>query len=376
MKAETLLMVADSERDANMLYAARMFMPDPAVFFRLGDEGHLIVSDLEIGRVQKQARHCQAHSLSQWQQRCAKGNGKALAVPKIIKAFLASHQLKKVLVPSNFPHGLARDLRRLNVKVKVKKGLFFPERSIKTPEEIKKISASLIMAEVGLAEAIQTLKQSKISRDGRLLRHNVPLTAEKLKAIINIAIIQAGGVANHTIVACGRQGCDPHESGSGPLRAKQPIIIDIFPRSQKTGYHGDITRTVVRGQASEEVRKMYHTVARAQDLVFSKLRDGATSGEIDQSARELFERAGYKTGKSEGRMQGFFHSTGHGLGLELHEAPRVGPGSTDTLRDGHVVTVEPGLYYYPVGGVRIEDVALITKKAPRNLTKFEKTLEV
>jgi Xaa-Pro aminopeptidase len=121
---------------------------------------------------------------------------------------------------------------------------------------------------------------------------------------------------------------------------------------------------------------MYHTVARAQDLVFSKLRDGLAAGEIDQSARDLFETAGYKTGMTDGRMHGFFHPTGHGLGLELHEAPRLGPGSAETLREGHVVTVEPGLYYYPIGGVRIKDVALITKNTPRNLTKFEKSLEL
>src|SRR5207247_874398 len=113
------------------------------------------------------------------------------------------------------PHGFARQLRRLKIKVKVKEGPFFPDREIKTAEEVKKISAALMMAEVGLAEAIQALKSAKISKDRRLLYHHLPLTAEKLRSIIDIAIIQAGGLASHTIVACGKQACDPHEEGHG-----------------------------------------------------------------------------------------------------------------------------------------------------------------
>jgi len=377
MKPENLLIVADSERDANMLYAVRLFIPDPFIHLRIGGENHVILSDLEIDRAKKLARHCHVHSLSQHQQRCAKDGKKPASSAKIIQQFLRGHKIRKVLVPANFPHGLARELRRLHVKVRVKKGALFPERELKTADEVKKISAALMMAEVGLAEGIQVLRRAKIARNGDLfVHHNVPLTAEKLRAIIDIAVIQAGGVAGQTIVACGRQACDPHERGSGVLHANQPIIIDIFPRSQKTGYFGDITRTVVRGRASEQLRKIYHTVGQAQDLAFSKLRPGVAAREIHQSVQKLFDGEGFKTAKTRGRMQGFFHGTGHGLGLEVHESPRLGQGSTDVLRAGHVVTVEPGLYYHPIGGVRIEDVALITAQAPRNLTKFEKVLEI
>jgi len=232
------------------------------------------------------------------------------------------------------------------------------------------------MAEVGMSEGIQALKNSKIGKGGRLLYHSLPLTAEKLRAIIDIAIIQAGGMANHTIVACGKQACDPHELGSGVLRANQPIILDIFPRSQKTGYFGDITRTVVRGRASEGIRRLYHTVAQAQEVAFNKMQCDVPGADVHRAVQAVFELAGYKTGRKNGRMEGFFHGTGHGLGLEIHEAPRVNLNSKDILRAGHVVTVEPGLYYPNLGGVRLEDVAFITPKAPRNLTKFEKVLEV
>jgi len=233
-----------------------------------------------------------------------------------------------------------------------------------------------MMAEVGLAEGIQTLKNARIGKNRRLSYHNVPLTSEKLRAIIDIAIIQAGGLASHTIVAGGRQACDPHEQGHGVLRAHEPIIIDIFPRSQKTGYFGDITRTVVKGRANESARRLYQTVARAQEIGFEKIESGVAGAEVHKAVKEFFDGQGYKTGRRDGCMQGFFHGTGHGLGLEIHETPRISATSSDYLRAGHVVTVEPGLYYQEIGGIRLEDVAFIASNNPRNLTKFEKVLEV
>jgi Xaa-Pro aminopeptidase len=300
----------------------------------------------------------------------------APAEAHVIGAILRERRLRKVLVPENFPYALARALRRLRVKVRIRKGPFFPTRPFKTAEEVKKISAALMMAEVGLAEGIQALRNAKIGRNRRLLLHNIPLTSEKLRAVIDTAILQAGGLACHTIVAGGRQACDPHEPGHGPLRSQEPIIIDVFPRSQKTGYYGDITRTVVRGRASDPVRKLYHTVNHAVDLAFAAARAGVPAANVHDAVTAFFDRAGYATTRRNGRMRGFFHGTGHGLGLDIHEAPRLGAGSDDILQPGHVVTIEPGLYYPGVGGVRIEDVAYITPGASRNLTKFEKNLEV
>ncbi len=174
----------------------------------------------------------------------------------------------------------------------------------------------------------------------------------------------------------GEQACDPHQVGYGRLRAREPIIIDVFPRSQRTGYFGDITRTVVKGRASEAVRKLYDTVERGQDVAFEAMRHNMRTADIHQKVQDLFASEGYKTGRQNGRMQGFFHGTGHGVGMEIHEAPRMGSNSKDKLLTGHVVTIEPGLYYSGLGGVRLEDMAQVTSNGPRNLTKFEKVLEV
>jgi Xaa-Pro aminopeptidase len=375
-RPETLLIVADSERDANMLYATGLFAPDPFVYLKTRGRPLIVMSDLEIDRARAQAPHCRVASLNAYQQKLRALGITRPGLAHVIRRILREKGIRRVTVPDDFPLGLAMDLEKLGVKVSARPGTFFPEREIKSAAEVRKISAALMMAEVGMAEAMQALRASKIGRDRKLLYHNVPLTSEKLRSVIDCAILQASGLAANTIVAGGRQACNPHERGYGPLRANELIIIDIFPRSQKTGYFGDITRTVVRGRASEAARKLYHTVFQGQQIAFSKVRAGAPTAGIHKAVQQFFEQQGCQTGRRNGRMEGFFHGTGHGLGLEIHEAPRVGATSAGRLQPGHVVTVEPGLYYPEIGGVRLEDVALVTAAGARNLTRFEKVLEI
>ena len=374
-RPENLLIVADSDHDANMLYATGMFVPDPFIFLRLRGKNFIVMSDLEIDRARQQAPHCHVLSLSAYQKKLAARGIKRASLAQIVQAVLREKKITSVLAPGNFPLGLATDLQRLHIKVRVKPD-FFAERELKSPAEVKKVSAALMMAEVGMAEAMQALKSAKVARDRRLIYRGAPLTSEKLRSIIDCAILQAGGLAAHTIVAGGKQACDPHEGGHGQLFANELLIIDIFPRSQKTGYFGDITRTVVRGRASEAARKLYDTVFRAQLVAFKKIRPDVPTADIHRAVQDLFQREGYETRRHKGRMQGFFHGTGHGLGLEIHEAPRMGSSSRGVLKSGQIVTVEPGLYYPDIGGVRLEDVALVTQRAARNLTRFEKVLEL
>ncbi|MGA2800964.1 MAG: Xaa-Pro peptidase family protein [Verrucomicrobiota bacterium] len=373
---ETLLIVADSERDANMLYAVGMFVPDPFIYLKTRGRPLIVMNDLEIDRARTQAPHCHIVSLSQYQGKLRRKGVQSPRFTHVIQQILRERKIRGVTVPENFPLGLATDLKKLGVRVKARIGTFFPEREVKSADEVRKISAALVMAEVGMAEGMQVLRAAKIGRGRKLIYHNVPLTSEKLRAVIDCAIFQVCGLAANTIVAGGQQACDPHERGYGPLRAHEPIIIDIFPRSQKTGYFGDITRTVVRGRASEAVRRLYDTVLRGQKIAFKKIRANAPTADAHCAVQEFFEQQGYKTGRRNGHMEGFFHGTGHGLGLEIHEPPRMSTNSTGTLKPGHVVTVEPGLYYPEIGGVRLEDVALVTNNGARNLTRFEKVLEI
>jgi Xaa-Pro aminopeptidase len=167
----------------------------------------------------------------------------------------------------------------------------------------------------------------------------------------------------------------PHDSGQGPLFAGKPIVLDIFPRSQKTGYFGDMTRTVIKGEPTKELSDMYDTVLKGQKLAIGMIGPGAAVKDVHKAVVEYFDSRGYKTGTVDGKTEGFIHSTGHGLGLEIHEPPRVGMGD-EILEEGNVVTVEPGLYYAGTGGIRIEDVVVVEKKGCKNLTGYTKKFRV
>jgi Xaa-Pro aminopeptidase len=246
---------------------------------------------------------------------------------------------------------------------------------VKSAGAIKKLASALRLAEAGMRAGVRAIHLSRIGRDGYLYWRKQKLTSEAVQGVINATIAGLGGMTPMTIVAGGNQGCDPHEVGHGALRAHQPIILDIFPRDSKTGYWGDITRTVVRGRASERVKDMYVTVAKGQAMAFEKLRAGVNGREVHEAICALFKQRGFKTGRKNDRMQGFFHGTGHGLGLDIHESPRVCTVDA-TMKAGMVVTVEPGLYYPGIGGVRLEDVAVIGQRGARNLTTFPKFLEI
>jgi Xaa-Pro aminopeptidase len=231
------------------------------------------------------------------------------------------------------------------------------------------------VAVLGLEAGIRVLKRTKFGRDGYLYLNGAKLTSETLKTAVNTTIMAQGWLPSHTIISSGNQCVDPHHEGTGPIRANTSIIFDIFPRSQKNGYFGDLSRTVVRGRASERLKKIYATVQDGQKIGFDLIRDGVNGKEVHQKILDLFASRGFRTGKINGRMQGFFHGTGHGLGLDIHEAPRIAPVDA-TLKTGHVVTVEPGLYYLGVGGVRLEDVVFVEANGNRNLTECPQFLEI
>ena len=182
-------------------------------------------------------------------------------------------------------------------------------------------------------------------------------------------------VAQHTIAACGKDAVDPHNEGNGHFRANEPIVLDVFPQSSKTRYFADITRTVVKGRASEKAKKMYQAVLEGQEIAFRKIKDGADGQAIHQEITRYFDQNGFSTGEKDGRLQGFFHGTGHGVGLEVHEPPRISNAQC-ILKTGMVVTVEPGLYYLDAGGIRLEDVVAVGGVGVRNLTRSSKELEI
>jgi Xaa-Pro aminopeptidase len=371
---ETRLLYAASERDADILYPTRFFAPDPFVFIQRGRQRVLVMSDLEMDRARAQSAVDRVLSWSKV-ARALEAAGEKATVAAVIARVLKDLKVRRVVVPRSFPLGLAMELDERGVRLELGPDPFWPERAVKTPSEVRAIEAAQRAGEAGLAAGIEALKACRIGKDGYLRRGGRRFTAEDLRGAVNGRIMAEGCLPSHTICAPGDQAVDPHEEGHGPIRAHTPIVMDIFPRSEATGYFGDLTRTVVRGRASHRLHEVYALVHAGVRLGHSRLRDGVDGQAIHREIQALFGRQGYKTGLRAGRMQGFFHGTGHGVGLEIHEAPSISTRPS-ILRAGHVVTVEPGLYYLGLGGVRIEDIAVVQKTGSRNLTRVPKQLEI
>ncbi len=372
---KAILIIADSERDSNMYYATGFPAPDPFVYIRKDNEKIMITSDLELDRAKSQSNADKVLSLSQYERIVKKKGNRLAGLIEIVAESLREMDITKLLVPANFSVEYADFLRKNGFRLEVKKEPFFDSREIKDEEEIGHIVTTLRNTEKALEKAIDCIRKSNV-KDGFLFStRNHLITSESIRQMINVELMKRGCKASHTIVSCGEQSCVPHNTGSGPLRANESIIFDVFPKDEQTGYYADISRTVVKGKASRSLKKMYKAVASAQELVFQSAGNGARGDVIHRKVMKHLSSMGFKTGKAKGKMQGFFHGTGHGVGLDVHEPPRISKTKC-TLKTGNIVTVEPGLYYPGVGGVRLEDMILITDDGCTNLTKSPKVLEV
>lgn len=367
------LIVAASETDPDMLYATKFWAPDPFIFLQRNGKRTLVLSDLEIDRGRKQADADEFIMFSDLERQMQGKSKKAPPYEKVLAHFLKKRGVRSAMVPANFPLRFAEELAANKVRVRATNGLFWPEREAKSNQEVQMMGQALRITEKGLKRAIEVLKASKAGAGKRLRWNGKTLTSEILRAEIDSAILRAGGIPTGTIVAGGDQACDPHERGHGPLYVDSLIILDVFPRDAKTGYFGDMTRTVLRGRASDAQRKLWDTVKAGQALALKKIKAGVDGMTIHKAIQDFFAGRGFPTEIRKGRRVGFFHGTGHGLGLEIHEHPRL---QKVTLKDRQVLTVEPGLYYPGMGGVRLEDVVLVTKTGSKILSRFPKKLEI
>ncbi|HXG59778.1 MAG TPA: Xaa-Pro peptidase family protein [Planctomycetota bacterium] len=367
---QAIVMYAASETDANLYYATRFLVGDPVPFIQVGDRKMLVLSDLELGRGRDEARVDEVLSYSE----ILRSLGKKASLARVIESVLRDHGASRCVVPANFPLELADRLRALGLRVQARPHPFYPERVLKTPEEVRAIERAQRATERAVEAALEVLRRARI-RGHKIYSGGEVVTSEFLKRVINVRLMEENCVARNTIVAGGDQGCDPHNRGHGPIRPDQTIVIDVFPRSGDTLYYADMTRTVVKGVPSPDVRRLYAAVREAQEVGISGVRHGADGRKLHQEVKSVFDRLGYRTEPRDGKMVGFFHGTGHGVGLDIHEAPSISNRGS-RLEAGAVVTVEPGLYYFGTGAVRLEDMVLVTRDGGRNLTRFPKELEI
>ena len=369
MTQPAILLYADSERSADMLYLGRIQVPDAFVAFIARGKKYAVLGALELGRARKESAFDKVLPLETYLQRARKRWPDRKPGPAEVVALVAAEfRVKNFYIPDDFPAGLATRISQLGVGLTIVTDAIFPEREVKTPREIAAIREGNRCSAAGLAAAERLLRASKIK--GRQLLHDgKPLTSERLRRAIEVACLEAGSLSHGTIAAGGDQACDPHCVGHGPLRANELIVVDVFPRVQTTGYHGDMTRTFLRGHASDAQRALVEAVRAAQFGAMQSIRAGVNGRDIHHGVIAEFEQRGYATKHTAKGSVGFFHGTGHGLGLAVHELPRMSTVDHTLLKDS-VVTVEPGLYYPGLGGCRIEDVVQVTARGVKQLSDF------
>ena len=367
------LIEADGE-DSDQRYLSGFTAPDPFVTLYTG-ENHLLVSALEYGRAKRNARAETVERHSEYDHRAnVREYGQTEGGHRTRAAFLDAHGVESVGAPTDFPLGTADGLRDLGVSVEADyDGVIESIRATKTDEEIEHIRTAQKANEAAMARAEELLSDADVE-DGTLVFDGEALTSERVKQEIEIELLRHGCALDETIVACGADAADPHDRGSGPLSADEAIIIDIFPRSKETGYYADMTRTFCVGEPSEEIAEWYDLTLEAQEAALDAIEAGVTGSDVHGAVCDVYEDAGLPTLRSdESTETGFIHTTGHGVGLDIHEFPRVSEQDNE-LEAGHVVTVEPGLYDPAVGGVRIEDLVVVTEDGHENLTDYEKSL--
>jgi Xaa-Pro aminopeptidase len=280
-------------------------------------------------------------------------------------------------IPPAFPTELADYLRAAGIELTVDRELFERRRRSKTPTQIEGIRRAQRAADAGAAAVAEILRAVEI-RSGRVFYEGVPLTSERLKVAVSAAFTANGCSAEEFIVAHGPQTCVGHHMGSGEIGYGEPITVDIWPRDGETACYTDMTRTFVVGPVDDELREYHRLCKLALERAVGSIRPGVRGSDVHRIAAEVFEEAGQPTllSKQPGTvlLDGFFHSLGHGVGLEVHEPPRLGP-SGEELVAGDVVAVEPGCYRQGFGGVRLEDIVLVTEDGAEVLTDYPYELE-
>jgi Xaa-Pro aminopeptidase len=353
-----------SSRNADMKYLTHFTTSDPFVFFKKpGEPGVIIVSQMETGRASREAT---ATVMTRTQA----------GLPKIMKTekdpyratakMIAGQVGKKILVPPNFPIALANAMSEYCIVV-VDGGTIQSMRAKKSKIELILMNNVQKVTEKAMDRAISLIRSSSVKK-GILYIDQKPLTSEQVKFSLHSLLLEHGCSAVDTIVSCGEDTAIPHMSGRGPLKSDEPIVIDLFPVEEKSGYYADMTRTVVKGEPSKDIREMYDALREAKKLGISRVKAGVSGADIHLAVVDFFNERGYETD-----TRGFIHNLGHGVGLQVHELPTIGPAGK-ALESGNVITIEPGLYYPGIGGVRLEDIGAVTARGFNNFTTFSEEL--
>ncbi|WP_440991374.1 M24 family metallopeptidase [Haloarchaeobius baliensis] len=369
----------DDESNSDCYYLTGFGAPDPFFAVYTPDETAALVSSLEYGRAKKDGRLDRVERLTDYGLQEKRREHSPERATELVQAeFLADLGCESVAVGRDFPVGTADGLRNQEIAVVPDdEGVVGDIRAVKTEEEVDNVRTAQRANEAAMARAEELIAEATVDEDGVLNRPDGEvLTCEFVKQEIEISLLRHDCALDETIVACGADAADPHDRGSGPIRANEFVIVDIFPKDKATKYHSDMTRTFLKGEPSDTQREWYEVTDEARKAALEVVEAGATGDAVNQAVVDVYQDAGYPTIFTDpGTETGFIHSTGHGVGLDVHEGPAVSRDGEE-LQAGHIITIEPGLYDPDVGGVRIEDIVVVTEDGYENLVDYPVDLVV
>jgi len=368
--------------NAGLYRKIRFLVGDPVAWIEVlqgsNSESTLILRDIEMDRARRVANATRVASPSEFTPTDGLSGDRETATAQSAAEFIRRLGCDEVIADRSLPLIFAEMLGRAGIQVRCDTEWGLIERRQKDAQEIEAIRFAQKTTEAVMTLACRTIGSATVGTDGGLISGNVPLTSERLQSMIDVWLLERGFSSPGSIVAGGPQGSDCHEHGHGPLRTEETIIVDIFPRDKKSLYNGDCTRTVVHGKISKEIEAMHSAVARAKSDAIAVIRAGVTGQFVHETTSKSMEISGFSMGfPPEGSPDSFasmVHGTGHGLGLEVHEPPLLASGGPELLV-GDVVTVEPGLYCKSIGGIRLEDMVVVTKDGCENLNSLYEGLD-
>jgi Xaa-Pro aminopeptidase len=370
-----IVLIPSGDGDADFIYATG-FAVETSLYIRFSEgDDVLVTSPLEIERARAQSKASRTLLL---EEAGYEESGPFVSYARLAARILRERALESARVSPRLQAGYLEALREAGLDIEVDRALFQTERRRKSAEEARFIEASQRAAEAAVVEVVSQLAQADI-RDGTLWLDEKPLTSERLYARASLLLGEKGFTCPDMIIAGSPESAMPHFRGEGPIRAGAPVIIDIFPSSRTTHYHGDLTRTIVVGEVPDEIRRMHAAVLQALDAGIESIKAGACGRDVHHGVCQVLVDRGYGTTTkgfegAEG-VPKMNHSTGHGVGLDVHEEPALRGPDENKLMEGDVVTVEPGLYLPGLGGVRIEDTGMVTTDGFKNFTTLTRSLD-
>ena len=369
----SVLIFGDTVRCPELRVEVPHSVADPFLYVERNGDRYTVVRSLEAARMSEiegmTVLPLESLGLDEY---VANGLDSDAAMLEIAARACAELGVREAVVPAGFPLELADRLRAAGVVLDVDRALFTARRRSKTTRQLEGIRRAQVAAEAGPRAAADLLRAAD-EIDGVLHLDGEPLTSERLKQAVAEAFLANGATAEDFIVAHGEQTCIGHHMGSGAIRVGEPITVDLWPRDVESGFHTDMTRTFVVGRVSDELADYHRLCLEVHERVIPAIRPGVTGRELHTIASEVVEAGGYPTQLSkkpgEVLLDGFFHGLGHGVGLDVHEDPPLDL-SGGALVAGDVVAVEPGCYRQGYGGVRLEDLVLVTDDGAEVLTSY------